>query len=203
MARKALSDQQITEMRSAFCDAAYDLYRAQDYSAVTMRAIAKAIGCSPMMAYRYFENKEEVFAQLRARLFHQLADALEAAPASDTPLLQLESVGKAYVDYAQANPDAYRLLYMLPLKNGTHSPEPHKAQKRTAKSLLQATQRAIDAGQLQGDPVVLAHTLWASIHGLISLDLSNQLTQGTSFKQLIPHVLETLIHSQPNKATSS
>ena len=194
MARKALSDEQIEHMRKCFCDTAYELYRSADYDAVTMRAIAKSIGCSPMMAYRYFENKEEVFAQLRARLFHQLADALEAAPRGDTPLDHLESMGKAYIDYAQDNPDAYRLLYMVPLKNGTHSEETDRAQKRTSKSLLDATQRVIAAGQLHGDPVVLAHSLWASIHGLISLHLSNQLTQGASFKQLVPQVLQRLIH---------
>jgi hypothetical protein len=103
-------------------------------------------------------------------------------------------MGKAYIDYAQDNPDAYRLLYMVPLKSGTHSEETDRAQKRSGKSLLDATQRVIEAGQLQGDPVVLAHSLWASIHGLLSLDLSNQLIQGASFKELVPHVLQTLIH---------
>ena len=38
------------------------------------------MGCSPMMAYRYFENKEDVYAALRASLFHRLAQALEDVP---------------------------------------------------------------------------------------------------------------------------
>lgn len=200
MARKSLSTEQIESMRHAFCDAAYDLYQSADYSAVTMRALANAISCSPMMAYRYFENKEEVFAELRARLFHQLADALDIVTETGTPLADLESVGKAYVDYARTNPDAYRLLYMLPIKNGTHSTETANAQKRTSKVLLQATQRVIEAGKLHGDAVVLAHTFWAAIHGLISLNLSGQLIQGASFEELIPHVIKTLIHPQQSNS---
>ncbi len=44
-----------------------------------MRGVAKVLGCSPMMAYRYFENKEDVFASLRANRFHRLDESRSKA----------------------------------------------------------------------------------------------------------------------------
>ncbi len=41
--------------------------------------------------------------------------------------------------------------------------------------------------------VLLAHTLWASIHGLVSLDLSLQLNQGASFEVLFAAMLDHIL----------
>ncbi len=69
MPRKPLTKVEIDSFRTSYCETAYALYQQEDYDAVTMRGIAKVMGCSPMMAYRYFDNKEAVFASLRAILF--------------------------------------------------------------------------------------------------------------------------------------
>ncbi|MFT5578627.1 MAG: hypothetical protein ACI9WS_001382, partial [Paraglaciecola psychrophila] len=81
-------------------------------------------------------------------------------------------------------PHAYRLLYMIPMQTLITYPEVVRAQLRTQNVLFDATRQAVTFGALKGDPIVLAHTLWASIHGLISLNLSNQLNQGLSFETL-------------------
>ena len=71
-------------------------------------------------------------------------------------------------------------------------PDTEKAQKRTRKILFEATRRAVDTGATQGDPALLAHTFWACIHGLVSLDLASQLTQGHSFDELLPAMMKSL-----------
>lgn len=184
MPRKPLTDIDIERFRVNFCEAAYALYQQRDYHAVTMRGIAKVLGCSPMMAYRYFENKEHVFAALRATRFDSLAQTLEAVPATRSPLQYLRNLGKAYAGFALDQPHAYRLLYMIPMQTLITYPEVVRAQLRTQNVLFDATRQAVTSGALKGDPIVLAHTLWASIHGLISLNLSNQLNQGLSFETL-------------------
>ncbi len=190
MPRKPLSQIDIDRFRLSFCNAAYELYVQKDYEAVTMRGTAKILGCSPMMAYRYFENKEDVFAALRATQFDCLAEALEGVPDTESPLQHLRNLGKAYADFALAQPDAYRLLYMIPIPQSKTYPELVRAQQRTQNVLFEATCRAVESGDIQGDPVLLAHTLWASIHGLVSLDLSNQLNKGASFDALFAAMLD-------------
>jgi len=198
MPRKPLTKVDIDSFRTSYCQQAYELYQHADYDAVTMRGIAKAMGCSPMLAYRYFENKDEVIAALRATLFDRLADELAAVPDTTPPLKYLRELGKAYAGFAHDEPHAYRLLYMV----HTHQTQPYadteRAQKRTRKILFDATRKAIEAGDIYGDPTLMAHAFWAWIHGLVSLDLSNQLTQGSSFDELFPAMLDNIFkgHNQ-------
>jgi AcrR family transcriptional regulator len=193
MPRKPLSQVDIDSFRDSYCETAYELYQREDYDAVTMRGIAKVMGCSPMMAYRYFENKEDVFAALRANLFHRLAQALEDVPATTlAPLDYLQALGKAYANFAHEAPHAYRLLYVIHMHQAQTYPETELAQKRTRKILFEATRRGVESGDIQGDPTVLAHTFWACIHGLVSLDLASQLTQGLSFEELLPAMMNSL-----------
>ena len=151
------------------------------------------MGCSPMMAYRYFDNKEEVFALLRATLFDRLADALEAVPDTLTPLNHLRALGKAYAGFAHDEPHAYRLLYVIHTHQAQPYPATERAQKRTRKILFSATRKAIESGEIHGDPTLMAHSFWAWIHGLVSLDLANQLTQGSSFDELFPAMLDSIL----------
>jgi len=201
MPRKTLTQIEINDFRDTFCEAAYELYVQEGYDAVTMRGIAKVVGGSPMMAYRYFENKEDVFASLRAIQFHHLAQALEAVPDSLSPVEYTRELGKAYAGFAHEAPHAYRLLYMIPIDPLQTYPEVVEAHERTKRVLFRATRRLVVSGEIQGDPVLLAHTLWASIHGLVSLDLANQLNQGASFDELFPSMVDCIIEgNQPRSS---
>lgn len=196
MPRKPLSENDIESFRISFCEAAYELYKKKDYAAVTMRGIAKVLGGSPMMAYRYFENKEEVFAALRATLFDRLAQTLESVSNTLSPLDHLRNLSKAYAGFAHEEPHAYRLLYMTPIHPLRGYPDVARAQQRTQDVLFDATRRAVESGDIQGDPVLLAHTLWASIHGLVSLDLSLQLNQGANFEVLFAAMLDHILKDE-------
>lgn len=193
MPRKPLAKSDIATFRDAYCDAAYELYQQSGFDAVSMRGIARQMGCSPMMAYRYFENKDEVFAALRAKLFDRLADRLEAVAAKDSALVYLEALGTAYAEFARREPHAYRLLYMTHMGQSGSYADTDRAQKRTRRVLFVATKAVVAAGEIQEDPSILAHTFWASIHGLVSLDIAGQLTQGVEFGQLLPALLRSRV----------
>lgn len=192
MPRKALTSEEITDVRAAYCDAAFTLFKEADYSSVTMRRIAKSMGTSPMTAYRYFQNKDDVFAALRTTQFNRLADSLDGVASSLSPPAYLRALAEAYADYAQREPQGYRLLYMVPMPTNLDYPEMEAAQLRTQRRLFAATERAIESGHMTGDPLVVAHTLWASIHGLVSLDLAGQLNRGKGFNSLFSAMLDQL-----------
>jgi len=193
MPRKPLTQIDIEKFRISFCKAAYELYMLKGYDAVTMRGTAKIVGCSAMMAYRYFEKKEDVFAALRTIHFDCLAETLEGVIDTLSTLEYMRNLAKAYAAFAHENPHAYRLLYMTPIDQFTTYPEAVRAQQRTQNVLFDASLRAVKSGSFQGDPVLLAHTLWASIHGLVSLDLSKQLHQGLSFDTLFSAMLDHIL----------
>lgn len=202
MTRKALSTDEIRHFREAYCDIAYALYQQHDFHAVSMRGIAKEMGCSPMTAYRYFKNKEEVFGFLRAILFDRLADALETVDTQSNPKEYMQALGQAYVNFALDEPFAYRLLYMIHLHQSQANSEIERAQNRTKKVLFNATISLIDVGVVKGDAVVIAHGLWGVIHGLVSLHLANNLNQGASLDELLPNILEIFLQNGSHKNQS-
>lgn len=73
--------------------------------ALSLNAIAKAMGMSGPGIYRYFDSRDALLAALVTDGYRELAAALEAAPP------RLEEVGRAYRGWALAHPRRYELLF--------------------------------------------------------------------------------------------
>jgi hypothetical protein len=58
---------------------------------------------------------------------------------------------------------------------------------------------AVEAGALEGDPLTIAHLLWAGAHGLVSLHLAGKLSSGRGFAQLAAarHALLPFVPRRP------
>src|SRR5687768_1046397 len=89
------------------------LIRTGDQEAVSVRAIAEAVGVTPPSIYLHFADKAELIWSVCARHFAALDDAIESAAAtSDEPLEQLRLRGGAYVRFGLDHPEQYRILFM-------------------------------------------------------------------------------------------
>jgi len=184
--RQALSSDEIEAFRRRASDAAMSLFAREGYAAVTMRSVADALGVSPMTPYRYLAGKEALFGLVRADAFRRFADRLEAAlaKAGRDPRTRLTRLEKAYIDFAVDEPDAYRIMFELSQPDPVGVSE-LAAESRRAFAILHRTVReAVEGGALEGDPLTLAHLLWASTHGLVSLHLAGKLSMGRSLRQL-------------------
>jgi len=171
--------------------AATRLFAEQGYRGVTLRSLAKELGVSPMTPYRYFENKDELFAMVRSEAFRRFADAQRDAVAGiEDPEGALRTLGKAYVSFALDEPDAYHIMFeLLQAPAGTY-PELEAEQARAFSYLRQAVQASVEAGLLEGEALTRAHYLWAQVHGLVSLHLAGKLVMGCSLDELISNVFE-------------
>ena len=158
------------------------LFAEHGYAAVTMRALGGALGVSAMTTYRYIAGKAELFVLVRAEAFRRFADALVVAAAEapeDDPVRRLFELKRAYVAFALAQPDAYRMMFEL--RGDTEPPKgPARdelaAESRRAFGCLHAcVADAIERGALEGDALIRARLFWASTHGLVSLYLAGQL----------------------------
>ncbi len=151
---------------------------------MTMRAIAAAVGCSPMKTYRYFADRGAVLEALRADAFSDFADAQEAAASkAKSASARLESIREAYLRFALDRQDSYRLMFSLE----TVKPAGEAFQRQAGRSFepLRATvAAAFDEGLLEGDPETVAHLIWVELHGMVSLHLSGKLDNGRSLEQI-------------------
>ena len=74
-----LTEQDIADFRNELCKVATERFARHGYEGVTMRQLAEALGCSPKTPYRYFKDKADILATVRAQAFGKFADALEKA----------------------------------------------------------------------------------------------------------------------------
>lgn len=176
MARAALQPAEVDAFRRRLTTAATRLFARHGFEAVTMRAVASELDVSAMTAYRYVAGKAELLALVRAEAFDRFAAALADVGGGD-PLARLRRLKAAYVRFALAHPDAYRVMFELrgPDDDAVW-PELERASARAFGHLASAVEAAIAAGALRGEPRDVAHLLWASTHGLVALHLAGKLS---------------------------
>lgn len=180
---KVLSDADVSAFRARICAAAERLFAERGPEAVNMRQLAAELGVSAMTPYRYFKDKDDILAAVRAQGFDRFAERLETAfGASADPLAQAAAVSSAYIEFALDNPAAYRLMFDLTQPNEDDYPDLVRAAARAKLTMRAYVDRLIAAGLIDdGDPEIIAHAQWAAVHGLVVLQLAGKLSEGVAF----------------------
>ncbi|WP_269713856.1 TetR/AcrR family transcriptional regulator [Caulobacter sp. NIBR2454] len=161
------------ERREEILAAALRLIGEHGLHGLSTRQIADAVGVSQPSLYEYFASRDEIVDELHDRAFLLLVQRLEGfVPVATTPREQLAEYLRVYVDFGLQNPDAYRVAFMI---EGAARPKP--LADPAAKPAMQAFDRLrqgvadlhADGLTIGDDPVALAQSLWAGLHGLVSL----------------------------------
>jgi len=160
------------QLRDELVAAAEKLLAATgDEEAVSIRAIADAVGVTPAAIYLHFPDKDALILEVCTARFTELAEAMEASTAGVTDALDILVVmGRAYVQFGVDNPEQYRILFMR--RNATRKLEPQEMRDTVAfGQVVEAVERAIQAGYLAdaGGPIDIALGLWSVSHGIASL----------------------------------
>jgi len=151
------------------------LLETGDEEAVSIRAIAQAVGVTPPSIYLHFADKTELIYAICEELFRKLDDEMAAAAAGvDDPLEELRRRGRAYVRFGLENAEAYRVLFMHHKDEIPETVDPKDlGDSATFMHLVEVVQRCLDQGALRpADPMRLAVGLWVLVHGLTSLLIS-------------------------------
>lgn len=85
-------------------------------SALSLNAIARAMGMSGPAIYRYYASREELLAALVTDGYGELAEVVRAAAATGArraPARRLAQVAQAYRAWALENPYRYELLFSV------------------------------------------------------------------------------------------
>lgn len=194
---RALSEAEIADFRERLCDVAERQFAAHGPDGVTMRALAAELGVSPMTPYRYFRDKEEILAAVQARAFDRFAEALEAPFAKGSavpadPSARGAAVAQAYVRFALDNPEAYRLMFEIALPDCEHYPELDRAAARARNTMTHYVHKLVEGGIFEGDPEVIGHVFWATLHGAVMLKLANKLAPDCDFGHVLNEAFRAL-----------
>jgi AcrR family transcriptional regulator len=150
------------------------LLETGDEGAVSIRAIAKAVGVTPPSIYLHFADKDDLIHAVCQMTFARLGEQIEAEVAGvDDPVEAIRRRGRAYISYGVEHPEHYRILFMSRHEHTRDFQDRSIPGMETFKALYDDVEAAMDAGLFaRRDPFVVATALWAMVHGLTSLRIS-------------------------------
>lgn len=187
-----LTDKDIADFRAELCEVATERFARFGYEGVTMRQLAEVLGCSPKTPYRYFKDKADILATVRAQAFAKFADALEAA--AQAPQAERgRRIGEAYLRFAVKNPHAYRIMFDIDAPVDGKHPELTLAADRAARFITRRAEELAARGAIDADPELYGWAQWAALHGIVMLRQSGMLAHGPDYEKLSAFLGETLL----------
>lgn len=179
MGVKERRERERSETRDKILDAARELFITEGYDGVSMRKVAEKIEYSPTAIYLHFADKEDLFHELVHEDFAQLAQVFQSAELPPDPLERLKRIGRTYVDFGVRYPNHYKLMFMTPHPAAELDERDREVlgnPEVDAYAFLKLTvQQGIDAGCFRhdlNDADLISQTVWASVHGVISLHIA-------------------------------
>lgn len=153
------------------------LTRTADLRAVSIRAVADAVGVTAPSIYRHFADKRALLFAVCEKHFDALQARLEKMIEEEAdPVDALRTMAHAYVDWGLEYPEEYRIMFMTRpgTSDGLDGYE-DTIGRDTAFGLLEGTiELCMREGRMRrSDVFEIATALFAIVHGVTSQAISN------------------------------
>jgi AcrR family transcriptional regulator len=153
------------------------LAASADSDAVSIRAVADAVGVTSPSIYLHFADKDALIEAVVVDVFAELDAAMVAAGAAvdpaEGPMSVLCAYGLAYVRFAVDHPEHYRVATMAIYPQADDGAVSHLDQILADSAFthfMAVVSACMDAGVFaKGDPVPVTLELWAAAHGIAAL----------------------------------
>lgn len=157
-------------LRDEILDASTELLLETGHAkAVSIRAVAQRVGVTPPSIYLHFDDKDALLDAVCARYFEKLDAEMQRAAAGQSCAMEvLRAQGLAYVRFAVATPELYRIAAM---GEGRPGSDVDAVLTSSAFTHMRASvQTLIDQGIYPpGDSTTAALELWTAAHGVAAL----------------------------------
>ena len=172
------TDQRLVSTAKALLDAGGE-------NAVTLRAIAQAVGLSHNAPYKHFADRKTILAAVAIEDFQMISQMFaEIRRTRAKPLNKLKKALSRFVAYSRDYPARYHLLFNNPEIAATGG------QLRVA-AFASFTEFSLIVGECQAAELLpqvpnaqLTGLIYASVHGLIELRASGQLREEKGFSSV-------------------
>jgi AcrR family transcriptional regulator len=187
------------ELRSKIFDAARELFASHGYEAVTVRKIAEAINYTPTTIYSYFADKESLIREIVSHDFESFAQEFTSCANVEDPWQRLICAGRIFVSWGITHPNHYRMMFMTPpssLEVNEELVDSHGDPSRDTYAFLQLCIREAIAKEYFhpdfSDEELLVQTLWAGMHGIVSLNIAKGKDAWISWRS-VEEISETMM----------
>jgi len=169
------------DLRNALISSAVRLIEQGGEAAFSLREAARDVGVSANAAYRHFDDKSALLTAAAAggleRLARRMLKAMDRAAQSgrkEAPTIaRFKAVGRAYVEFAMAHPELFRLMFsgsgvacLTSAAAGVATPTPWELLGRSLDALV--ADGLLPADRREGAEL----KAWSVVHGFASLALA-------------------------------
>lgn len=181
-------------LRGELVAAATGILREQGGEAgLSLREVARRAGVTPPAVYLHFADREAVVDAVLVERFAELSEQLLAAAASgDGAASALRNGCHAYLDFADREPEMYRLLFEggIVRRSADGARPPGRDAFDTLVQGVAACQRA--GVLLPDDPQRVATLVWTGLHGVATLRRAHPDFPWPPTAELLDDLLERL-----------
>ena len=157
--------------RASLLDAALRLLEERGPGALRIRDVAAAAEQSTMGVYTHFGSKQGLLEQLYLLGFGRLEEQLDTVPSGGQSRQELLTLALAYRAFALDNEALYGLMFERAAPDFVPSDASRVAGLTTFEMLAA---RVADWRPDFTDPAAAAHLVWATMHGLVSIELMHR-----------------------------
>jgi AcrR family transcriptional regulator len=171
------------------------LIETGDEDAVSIRAVAEAIGVTPPAIYRHFTDKAHLLFEVCDQHFERMDRFVaEAVAGQDDPVEVLRALAYAYVRFGRENPEHYRIMFMgRPQLTPQQYADVLTIPTGSFAQLVDCVQACMDAGRVRPQPAdafALSLSLWAVVHGVTSLLIAKPYLPARTPDDLVDSVID-------------
>jgi len=181
------------------------LATAEQEADVSIRAVTREAGAAPQSFYLQFTSLDELLYAVYTVEYQQLRQAMaHAASRVPDPQARLAAVCTAYCEYAQERPGRYRALTGIRGQPRHPGWDGQPLPGAPAFAMLRDTvAEALAAAGSPADPFLAACTLWASLHGLVTLRAARPAFPWPPLAEMITSIAVQALHAPASPAQAA
>jgi AcrR family transcriptional regulator len=182
--------------------AARALFDQDGVDGISMRRIAEKVGITPMAIYKHYPDKDALLNALMLDGFSAWQARVERLDASE-PLVWLDQMSEAYLDFALDEPRRYEAAFLLKASAARRYPDDFLAGRSPAISRMMARiEQAKAQGLIDETPTIdIAISLAALPQGLVDIYRAGRFSGEAEFRVIFRKALGHCLRSYLKKET--
>ena len=184
------------DLKNALINAGVEILARDGVGGLSLRKVAKQAGVSHAAPYAHFADKQALIAAISTEGFKQLYFQIEAVKQTyqTNPETLIIEVAWAYVQFAQNEPDRFKLMFSTVLEKEKDYPDFVEISQKNFHQLVEIVEICQQAEVLKkGESDLLALSLWGTVHGFVSLLLEGQISHSVLEKASLKDILIFII----------
>lgn len=184
---------EVKPLRDEILEISRSMLFKEGYKSLSMRKIAKKAEVSATSIYLYFENKDHLLHTLIEESVEDLSRYIEknALPVENC-IDRFKAIIRGYVEFGLTYPEKYEIIYKVRSDSMARYPkEKFRKARRAYELLVKTIEESVEKEQMDVEkPLVAAYSIWAQLHGIVSVVSTGRLDSRINKEQFIEDSIE-------------